>query len=66
MNIHLDYGKAGTGEMFQIASIENSETNKDFTNLIDVGEHHDDIKEVIEEISEKLEISIDCIDYDIV
>ena len=66
LNIHLDYGKAGTGEMFQVASIENSETIENLTYLIDVGEHHNNIKEVIKEISDKLKIPIDSIDYEIV
>lgn len=69
LDIHLDYEtseRAGAGGMFQVSSIEESEFGYDMTDLIDVGRHYHKIEDVIKEISEKTEVPITNINYEIV
>jgi type I restriction enzyme S subunit len=64
--VHCDYETsrtAGAGEMFQIIDVKD-DNDKDFTHLIDQGQHYHSLDEVRNDLAAQLNISASDIEID--
>ena len=64
--VHLDYetsGRAGEGGLFQVISVED-EDGKDFTHLVDQGQHYTSLDDLREDIASALKVTAGQIDLE--